>query len=253
MVHDTQRKRNLGNICAQLLLSACVLLVPPFLMVAGVMHLGSSLEDVGQQIDGERADKRPERAPMSLALPSTEQRLVMVEPHSVAEGPAATTPKQVVKDSTRYEGPATISDDSAQSPTVDVKNPQTAVVPDLSSEVPEQLPTERRKPARSATLELPGTIAAVEEAQPSSRLNQNENWVVQLSAQRTEEEAQSAFRAAQAKYAVLASYQMVIRKKDQGRRGVFYAAQVGPFPRDDANGLCSRIRSAGGKCFIQEN
>jgi hypothetical protein len=29
-----------------------VLLVPPFLMVAGVMHLGSSLKDVGQQIDG---------------------------------------------------------------------------------------------------------------------------------------------------------------------------------------------------------
>ena len=251
MVHDTQRKRNSGNICAQLLLSACVLLVPPLLMVAAVVHLGSSLKD--QQMDGERADKRPERAPMSLALPSTEQRLVMVEPHSVAEGPAATTPKQVVKDSTRYEGPATIRDGSAQSPTVDVKNPQMPVIPDLSSEVPEQLPTERRKPARSATLDLPGTIAAVEEAQPSSRPNQNENWVVQLSAHRTEEEAQSAFRAAQAKYAVLASYQMVIRKKDQGRRGVFYAAQVGPLPRDDANGLCSRIRSAGGKCFIQEN
>ena len=50
MVHDTRRKRNSGSICAQLLLSACVLLVPPFLMVAGVMHLGSSLEDVGQQI-----------------------------------------------------------------------------------------------------------------------------------------------------------------------------------------------------------
>ena len=244
MVHDTQRKRNSGNICAQLLLSACVLLVPPLLMVAAVVHLGSSLKD--QQMDGERADKRPERAPMSLALPSTEQRLVMVEPHSVAEGPAATTQKQVVKDSARYEGPATIRDDSAQSPTVDVKNPQTAVVPDLSSEVPEQLPTERRKPA-------PGIVAAVEEAQPSSRSNQNENWVVQLSAQRSEEEAQSAFRAAQAKHATLASYQMVIRKKDQGKRGVFYAAQVGPFPRDDANGLCSRIRSAGGKCFIQEN
>src|SRR6516162_9797691 len=54
-------------------MSACVLLVPPLLMVAGVMHLGSSLKD--QQMDGERADKRPERAPMSLALPSTEQRL----------------------------------------------------------------------------------------------------------------------------------------------------------------------------------
>ena len=43
------------------------------------------------------------------------------------------------------------------------------------------------------------------------------------------------------------------RKKDRGRRGVFYAAQVGPLARDEANGLCSRIKSAGGKCFAQEN
>lgn len=56
--------------------------------------------------------------------------------------------------------------------------------------------------------------------------------MVQLSAQRTEEEAQSAFRAAQAKYAVLAGYQVLIRKKVQGRRRVFCAAQVGPLPRD---------------------
>jgi cell division septation protein DedD len=118
------------------------------------------------------------------------------------------------------------------------------------------LPTERRRsPARSATFHLPDTAAAVEEAQPASRPETNEsgNWVVQLSAQRTEEDAQSAFRAAQAKYAMLAGYQMLIRKKDQGGRGVFYAAQVGPLARDEANGLCSRIKSAGGKCFTLEN
>jgi hypothetical protein len=51
--------------------------------------------------------------------------------------------------------------------------------------------------------------------------------VVQLSAQKAEEEAQSAFRAAQAKYAVLAGYQVLIRNKDRRGRGVFYAAQVG--------------------------
>jgi hypothetical protein len=77
--------------------------------------------------------------------------------------------------------------------------------------------------------------------------------VVQLSAQRTEEEAQSAFRVAQSKYAALAGYQVLIRKKDRGRRGVFYAAQVGPLRRDQADGLCSRIKNAGGKCLTQEN
>ena len=77
--------------------------------------------------------------------------------------------------------------------------------------------------------------------------------MVQLSAQTTEEEALSAFRAAQAKYAALTGYQVLIRKKDQGAPGVFYAAQVGPMARDEANGLCNRIKSAGGKCFTLEN
>ncbi len=77
--------------------------------------------------------------------------------------------------------------------------------------------------------------------------------MVQLSAQSTEGEAQSAFRAMQAKYSMLGGYQPLIRKKDQGDRGVFYAAQVGPLPRDEANQLCENLKSAGGKCFIQRN
>jgi hypothetical protein len=60
-------------------------------------------------------------------------------------------------------------------------------------------------------------------------------WVVQLSAEKTEAEAQSAFRVTQTKYPVLGSYQPLIRKKDQGERGVFYAAQVDPLARDEAN------------------
>ena len=40
MITDEQSKRKLSNVCTQLLLSAIVLLVPPLLMVAGVMHLG---------------------------------------------------------------------------------------------------------------------------------------------------------------------------------------------------------------------
>jgi hypothetical protein len=251
MDQDGQSKRTLGNVCAQLLLSACVLLVPPLLMVAGVMHLESSPEGAGQQVEAERADKRPELA-ASFAPASAEQHPVISERPSIAKEPAASTQKQVAKDSTRYEGPVTVGDGSEQSPTVDVKNPQTAVVADLSSKVPEQLPAERRRsPARSATPHLPDTVAAIEEAQPASRPNESGNWVVQLSAQRTEEEAQSTFRAAQSKYSVLAGYQVLIRKKDQGGRGVFYAAQVGPLARDEVTGLCNRIKSAGGNCFVQ--
>ena len=249
MAHDGQSKRTLGNVFAQLLLSACVLLVPPLLMVASVMRLNSSPEGAGQQVDAERADKRPELA-ASLAPARVGQ--VISERRSVVEEPAASTQTQVVKDSTRFEDPVTVGDGSE--PTADVKKPQTAVVADLSSKVPEQLPADkRRSPARSATPYLPDTVAALEEAQPASRPNESGNWVVQLSAQRTEEEAQAAFRAAQAKYATLAGRQVLIRKKDQGGRGVFYAAQVGPLTHDEANGLCNQIKRGGGNCFIQAN
>jgi hypothetical protein len=254
MIPDDQNKRKPGNACAQLLLSACVLLLPPLLMVAGVMYLGLPSEGAGQKNGAERADKRPELA-TSLALVSAERRPVIVEPRSGAEGPASSTQKQITKNSTRYNGPVTVGDGSEQSPRVEVEPLQPAAVADLSSKLPEQLPAERRRSSsRSTTLHLPDTIAAVEETQPARPgTNESGNWVVQLSAQRTEEEAQSAFRAAQAKYAVLAGYHVLIRKKDQGGRGVFYAAQVGPLARDEANGLCSRIKSAGGKCFTLEN
>jgi cell division septation protein DedD len=91
-------------------------------------------------------------------------------------------------------------------------------------------------------------------SQPSSQAsNETKGWVVQLSAQRTEAEAQSAFRAAQTKYSMLAGYQLKIRKKVQGERGVFYATQLGPLSRDEANQLCSKLKNAGGSCFIQGN
>jgi len=78
--------------------------------------------------------------------------------------------------------------------------------------------------------------------------------VVQLSAQKSEAEAQASYRAMQAKYAVLNGYQPLIRRKDQGERGVFYAAQVGPFgSKDEASQLCDSLKSAGGSCFVLRN
>jgi hypothetical protein len=169
MVHDGQSKPTPGNVCARLLLGACVLLVPPLLMVAGVMYDGSSPKDAGQQVEAERTDKRPELA-ASFAVASAKQHPVISEPSSVAEGPAApaaaSKQKQISKDSTRYKGPMTIGDGSDQSPTVEVENPQTAAVADLSRKA-EQLLAER-SPARSATPHFPDDVAAVEAAQPAS-------------------------------------------------------------------------------------
>jgi len=79
-------------------------------------------------------------------------------------------------------------------------------------------------------------------------------FVVQLSAERSEPEAQAAFRTMQAKYSVLSGRQPLIRRKDQGERGIFYAAQVGPFDvKSDADQLCKQLKTAGGICFVTRN
>ena len=79
-------------------------------------------------------------------------------------------------------------------------------------------------------------------------------FVVQVSAERSEAEAQAAFRTIQAKYSVLSGRQPLIRRKDQGERGIFYAAQVGPFGvKSDADQLCETLKSAGSTCFVQKN
>jgi hypothetical protein len=81
------------------------------------------------------------------------------------------------------------------------------------------------------------------------------SFFVQVSAQKSEDEAQAAFRAMQAKYAEqLSGRQPVIRRKDLGDKGIFFAAQVGPFAsHDEAVQLCESLKSAGGSCMIQKN
>jgi hypothetical protein len=79
-------------------------------------------------------------------------------------------------------------------------------------------------------------------------------YFVQLSAQRSEEEAQASFRAIQAKYAsILGGRQPLIRRKEVSGKGVFFGAQVGPLSREEAVQMCESLKSAGGACLIQRN
>jgi cell division septation protein DedD len=80
-------------------------------------------------------------------------------------------------------------------------------------------------------------------------------YVVQLVALRSETDAQTEFRRLQGKYSsVLSGRQPLIRRKDQGERGIFFVAQVGPFgAKSEADQLCEQLKSAGGQCFVQRN
>jgi hypothetical protein len=80
-------------------------------------------------------------------------------------------------------------------------------------------------------------------------------YLVQVSSQKNESEAQSSYRVLQGKYpAVLGSRSPVIRRADLGDKGVYYRAMVGPFgSREEALQLCGSLETAGGKCVVQRN
>ena len=76
-----------------------------------------------------------------------------------------------------------------------------------------------------------------------------------MSSQRSEADAQAAFRSIKSKYAgVLGSHQPVIRRAELAGKGTYYRAMVGPFAsRGEAVQLCSSLKAAGGDCVVQAN
>jgi hypothetical protein len=79
-------------------------------------------------------------------------------------------------------------------------------------------------------------------------------YVVQVSAQKTEAEAQAAFRSLQGRYPdQLGGRSLIVRRKDTAS-GPMYGTQVGPFAsRDEAVQMCEGLKAAGGSCFVQRN
>ena len=80
-------------------------------------------------------------------------------------------------------------------------------------------------------------------------------YLVQVSSQKNEADAQATYRALQGKYpAVLGSRSASIRRADLGEKGVVYRSMVGPFgSQEEAAQLCGNLKTAGGQCVILRN
>ena len=98
---------------------------------------------------------------------------------------------------------------------------------------------------------MPLTGSAAGEASPA----RSGGYAVQVSSQRSEAEAQAAFRSLQAKYPrELGSRHAEFRRADLGAKGVYYRALVGPFASaEQASSVCRSLKAAGGSCIVQRN
>jgi cell division septation protein DedD len=105
-------------------------------------------------------------------------------------------------------------------------------------------PARGAAPQRTAAAAAPAAVAA-----------SAGNYAVQVSAQRSEEEAQAAFRTLQGKFpGQLGNRQSFIKRVDLGEKGIYFRAMVGPFADSgQASSLCSSLKAAGGSCLVQKN
>jgi SPOR domain len=165
-------------------------------------------------------------------------------PASTPAVPAASAPKKIHTTSIRdrpdakptdANGPLSIVSSSAEGPAA-APRPRTAPVVLEGTHVPPNKP-----PASETASAAPATSGG--------------GYAVQVSSHRSEHEAQSSFRALQAKYPNLVGGRgPIIRRADLGAKGIYYRAMVGPFDSaDQATDLCTNLKAAGGSCLVQKN
>jgi cell division protein FtsN len=179
------------------------------------------------------------RAPSSGAVP--------VAPSSGTALPGGEEPRKIRTFTVKGD-----QTDAANNPP---KPPPRAPAPQTASPAP--------PPARAPA--APGPTAALAPSNAPMSLNprapgpppavSSGGYVVQVSSQRSEADAQSSYRALQAKFpSVLGSRSANIKRADLGEKGTYYRAVLGPFSSpEDAAALCGNLKSAGGQCVVQRN
>jgi cell division septation protein DedD len=218
----------------------------------------------------------PTTSPSTAAAPSNPIAAAAVSPDlppnasalaaTGAPGSPATAPKRVRTVTIKPDGPDAEAPVARPAPARPAAASQAAPVETVSPP-PAPIPGRSAAPKASAPqanpnapLSLSPNAAAARAttmrtaSAPSAAPAAGGGYSVQVSSQRSEADAQAAFRSLQRKYPdVLGGYQANIRRADLGEKGVYYRVQVGPFASDQATELCSRLQSAGGQCVVQRN
>jgi hypothetical protein len=102
--------------------------------------------------------------------------------------------------------------------------------------------------AREPPVSKPGASPGVAPVSSAA----TDNYVVQISSQRSKADAQASLRSLQTKFSKqLGDRKATVQRADLGPKGVFFRTVVGPFgSADDADRFCSSLQAAGGQCRV---
>jgi hypothetical protein len=103
-------------------------------------------------------------------------------------------------------------------------------------------------------LDNPPAEAAAAPPSPAPIATSGEGYLVQVSSQRSREQAEASFADMQRRYAsVLGNLTGSVQEANLGEQGIYYRVRVGPWAtRDEATSVCEALLGAGGTCFVTQ-
>lgn len=110
--------------------------------------------------------------------------------------------------------------------------------------------------SRAAAESAPVALASAEPGESVAAASvASGGYAVQVTSQQSEADAKASFKELRAKFPnQLGGREPIIRRADLGAKGVYYRAMVGPFASmEEAAGVCSSLKAAGGNCLVQRN
>ncbi|MDE1985338.1 MAG: SPOR domain-containing protein [Alphaproteobacteria bacterium] len=180
--------------------------------------------------DEDAGQSSPAAAPMTKAPAALQAR--PVEPMKAAATPPAAM-------TTTAKAPLKIAE----------KSPKRMPAKVVEAPKPATAPPAKLMPAKTAEKPVEKPVAKTVAAPAAAAAGGG--YVLQIGAYKSQNDADAAWKAYQAKHvALLSGISSDVQKADLGDKGVWYRLRVGSFAdKDAAAALCDRLKANGGACF----
>jgi cell division protein FtsN len=167
-----------------------------------------------------------------------------VDSESVPPPPTPVEPKHEAAPVQTVSKPAAMT--QAPAAKAEVK-PQTVTPKPAEAKIAPKTPASVAKPVETAT--LPPPPAAKVEAPPPSAAGGA--YVLQIGAYKSQDDADTAWKAFKGKHPMAASYSESVQKADLGDKGTWYRLRMGGFSdKASASSFCEKLKADGGNCLV---
>ena len=195
----------------------------------------------------------PAAPPPAVAPPAT----ASVPPPAPVRAPPSSEPKKIHTVIIRSDRSGQTDTSAAAGPHSTISTtaleakPSAAAAPPVGNQLLSLAPDAHGHAAASPPSRSPMPVGTRTAAEASS----GGGYAVQVASERSAADAHAVFRTLQAKFPnQLGGREPIVRRTDLGAEGIYYRAIVGPFASmEEAAGVCSTLKAAGGNCRVERD